>query len=72
MASMGGISGDVTMLVKDDLNDIPTDMKRLIFKLLTDYTDQLENNKQYLKEDIERQNKVIIRINDVAYSKFNV
>ena len=28
---MAGISGDLTTSVEDDLNNIPTDMKQLIF-----------------------------------------
>ena len=69
---MAGISGDLTISVEDDLNNIPTDMKQLIFELLVNHTQQLENNKQYLKQDVAHVQKHIIRINDVAYKHFNV
>ena len=59
-------------IVKEDLNEIPTTMKQLIFELLVNHTDQLENNKQYLKEDVRHIHKHIIKINDVAYKYFNV
>ena len=59
-------------IVKEDLNEIPDTMKKLIFELLVNHTDQLENNKQYLKEDIRHIHKHIIKINDVAYKYFNV
>ena len=59
-------------IVKEDLNKIPDTMKQLIFELLVNHTDQLENNKQYLKEDVRHIHKHIIEINDVAYKYFNV
>ena len=59
-------------IVKEDLNDIPTTMRQLIFELLINHTEQLENNKQYLKEDVDYVHKHIIKINDVAYKYFNV
>jgi len=60
-------------IVKENLSDIPTTMKQLIFELLINRTEQLENFKQYLKkEDVDYVHKTIIRINDVAYKHFNV
>ena len=53
-------------IVKEDLNDIPTTMRQLIFELLINHT------KQYLKEDVDYVHKHIIKINDVAYKYFNV
>jgi hypothetical protein len=59
-------------IVKEDLNKIPDTMKQLIFELLVNHTKQLENNKQYLKEDVDYVHKHIVKIYDVAYKYFNV
>ncbi len=59
-------------IVKEDLNKIPDTMKQLIFELLVNHTKQLENNKQYLKEDVDYVHKHIVKIYNVAYKYFNV
>ena len=55
-----------------DLNNLSEDMRQLIFELLVNHTEQLENNKQYLEKDVDLVHKHIIKINDVAYKYFNV
>ena len=59
-------------IVKEDLNKIPDTMKQLIFELLVNHTKQLENNKQYLNEDVDYVHKHIVKIYNVAYKYFNV
>ena len=59
-------------IAQEDLNELPTAIRQLIFELLVNHTDTLENTKQYLTKDVALIHRHIIRINDVAYKYFNV